>query len=157
MDEGRGQGGKGICTLGRLGLRVEAPAEAQTRLGTSTLLLETPFHQHPLMELAPLAVSSLIALLAYGSQILFLRIEPYALRRSETYIFNVLLGCLWVCYARACLVNPGSVPAGWRPSSDGQDKHNSSLNEDVVLRSKWCRKCEAFKPPRAHHCKKCQR
>ena len=105
--------------------------------------------------LAPVAVSSLIAVLAYASQVLFLRIEPHSLEITQAYTFNILVGCLWICYARACLVNPGHVPINWHPVNSEVDQNTS--NEAALARNRWCRKCQAFKPPRTHHCKMCQR
>lgn len=38
---------------------------------------------------------------------------------------------------------------------DGDEKEE----EEVKLKRgmRWCKKCEAVKPPRAHHCRKCGR
>lgn len=120
-------------------------------------------------QLAVPAVTVLIIFLAYSSQYLFLHIEPEPLTTPQLIKFNALLCCLWICYARACAVNPGHVPAGWRPrreeedDEDGMklgDDNNAGNVEDYFSggrRQRWCRRCEASKPPRAHHCKTCQR
>ncbi|KAL8681444.1 MAG: hypothetical protein Q9186_002449 [Xanthomendoza sp. 1 TL-2023] len=63
------------------------------------------------------AVISLIAFLAYTPQYLFRYIEPGALDQRQSWIFNLLLFCTWVCYARACFTDPGHVPRGW-PAND---------------------------------------
>lgn len=103
-------------------------------------------------QLAPPAVSLLIVILAYGSQIFFRYIEPYALEHQQTLIFNATVTCIWICYARACWTDPGRVPSSWVPDGVGAKEL-----DDRSHRYRWCKKCEAFKPPRAHHCKTCNR
>ncbi|KAH8692120.1 putative palmitoyltransferase with autoacylation activity Pfa4 [Talaromyces proteolyticus] len=107
------------------------------------------------------AVSALIIFLSYTSQLLFLFLEPGALSTSETWKFNILVGCIWICYYRACTVDPGRVPKDWEPSKENKSAQDDTLreddNHDASVRQRWCRKCSALKPPRAHHCKKCQR
>ena len=96
------------------------------------------------------AVVTLIFFLAYGSQILFYLIKPSPLNFQEAWIFNILVACVWVTYARACLTNVGWVPAGWCSEQD-----LVKINDIPPRRKRWCRKCQAAKPPRAHHCKIC--
>lgn len=66
------------------------------------------------------------------------------------------------------MVNPGYVPEGWRPmgaDNDGEEDVKAGDNNAEGVgdqlsggrRQRWCRRCEALKPPRAHHCKTCQR
>ena len=108
-------------------------------------------------RLAPLAVTLLISILAYGSQVLFFYIEPYALDKQQAIIFNTLITCLWICYARACLTNPGRVPEDWLPKPISDRALDSEGSEHGAVRNRWCKKCKMVKPPRAHHCKTCQR
>lgn len=105
-------------------------------------------------QLALPGVSLLIALLAYGSQVLFQYIEPSPLDQRQKIIFNSLVGCIWICYARACYTDPGHVPPGWIPSLQ---ENTPSGTEESSRRQRWCRRCESLKPPRTHHCKVCQR
>jgi palmitoyltransferase len=103
------------------------------------------------MELKNLAVPSVYALiffLAYTSQILFLYLEPHPLEKNQAIRFNVLLACLLVTYTRTVLVDPGHIPKSEEKEAEGEEKKK---------RQRWCRKCEAVKPPRAHHCKQCKR
>ncbi|KAL1993248.1 hypothetical protein VTN49DRAFT_3197 [Thermomyces lanuginosus] len=109
-----------------------------------------------LSRLAIPAVSLLISFLSYSSQYLFLSFPPEPLSSQETWKFNVLVACIWISYYRACTVDPGRVPKDWKPASLS-DVDNDATRKDVFARQRWCRKCEAFKPPRAHHCKKCAR
>ncbi|EER28442.1 DHHC zinc finger domain containing protein [Coccidioides posadasii C735 delta SOWgp] len=111
-------------------------------------------------QLAVPAVCTLIAFLSYTSQYLFYEIDPGPLSKSESIKFNALVVCIWICYARACATDPGSVPAGWKPAVSDETS-GTHLEGDPALmsrsRQRWCRRCEAFKPPRAHHCKSCQK
>jgi palmitoyltransferase len=108
-------------------------------------------------QIAPPAVCSLIVILAYGSQVFLRFIEPYHLERQQTIIFNTLVSCIWITYAQACLTDPGRIPKDWL--SDDVDVSSIPVKKDSQAspRYRWCRNCEAFKPPRAHHCKTCQR
>jgi palmitoyltransferase len=102
-------------------------------------------------------VALLIIFLAYSSQVLFLYLEPAPLSRREVVQFNLLVFCLWICYLRACITSPGSVPQDWTPIDAVNVKEDSGDADDKHSRQRWCRKCEALKPPRAHHCKTCDR
>lgn len=109
-----------------------------------------------LAQLALAGVISLIAFLGYGPQYLFHFVQPGALDQKQSSTFNLLLFCTWCCYARACFTDPGHVPRHW--------ENNGFLDQDSDLdaasqhnRIRWCRKCENRKPPRAHHCRVCQR
>jgi palmitoyltransferase len=104
------------------------------------------------------AVVSLVALLSYASQYLFYKIEPGPLDSRQRLIFNTLVLCIWVCYARACTTDPGRVPSDWRPDEATENnKTTASRRQSAVARQRYCRKCEANKPPRSHHCRVCKR
>ncbi len=105
-----------------------------------------------LQRLAVPGVSLLIAFLSYGSQLLFPGIDPGPLTSQQKLIFNALVACLWISYARAVLTDPGHVPAGWKPEVIADDEEGP-----LLLRQRLCRRCDAPKPPRAHHCKVCKR
>ncbi len=89
-------------------------------------------------------VCLLIAFLGYFSQYLFRDefLEPGPPSRAETILFNGLLLTLWYTYARTCTVDPGRY----------------TFPEQVIeAKGRWCNKCAAPKPPRAHHCRHCRR
>ncbi len=44
------------------------------------------------------------------------------------------------------IANPGYVPLRWRPASDADRRH-----------LEFCQPCAGFKPPRSHHCRRCNR
>ena len=98
------------------------------------------------------AVVALIAFLSYGSQILFHYLEPHPLKARQKIIFNVLIICIWISYFRACFVDPGRVP-------QSPDEIPRSFESGLITQTqpRWCRKCNAYKTPRAHHCKACSR
>jgi len=111
------------------------------------------------MELNQIAVPGvylLILFLGYPSQILFYYLDPAPLTKNELVVSNVLLIFIFITYTQSIFVDPGQI-----------SKTNSQENErvDVVAvkigdglrRTKWCRKCDAAKPARAHHCKECKR
>ena len=75
---------------------------------------------------------------------LFVYIEPYGLTTEQSLHFNLVVLFTFVGYTRSWLTDPGRVPPGWQPKNKAH-------------RSRWCRKCEAPKPMRAHHCKTCGR
>ena len=122
-----------------------------------------PFRIPSIEELAIPAVSFLIIFLAYTSQYLFYYIEPAPLKGAEFWWFNAFVLAIWWCYDRACFVDPG--PTGWveKVTSDGsedeEDEDENNGGEEVKLEKgmRWCKKCKAVKPPRAHHCRQCRR
>lgn len=110
-----------------------------------------------LQKLAVPAVSLLVVFLAYTSQVLFHHIEPHPLEFKQSLRFNFLVIALLICYYRACFTSPGRVPPGWVPSSTNNDDGTIEKDQTLQQRRRWCRRCDAVKPPRAHHCKTCKR
>lgn len=97
-----------------------------------------------IQKLAVPAVCALIGFLAYFSQILFhhATLDPGPPNQTESIVFNVLLLALWITYYRAIVIDPGRY----------------EFQEKVIeAQGKWCNKCAAPKPPRAHHCRHCAR
>jgi palmitoyltransferase len=117
-------------------------------------LFRHSFRITSIQQLAIPGVSFLIAFLAYGSQYLFYVIEPGHLKGAEFWWFNGLVLALWWCYYKACSVDPG--PKGWveKVVKDSEEEQNA---ETLAKGMRWCKKCKAVKPPRAHHCKQCGR
>ena len=111
------------------------------------LLTMAGFSDAPIVQsIAVPAVCLLIAFLAYGSQLIFHAaiLEPGPPSSSETWIFNGLLLLLWYTYLKTVVVDPGRYVFA-----------DKVIEADGVAR--WCKKCEAPKPPRAHHCRLCGR
>ena len=116
------------------------------------------------------AVCVLIAVQGYYSQYLFNAdpdLAPGPLTRRQTITFNVLLACLWWTYYRACTVDPGRydfpAPSGGAPADAASDPApdpdlRPTTTANAALRpARWCKKCDAPKPLRAHHCRHCAR
>ena len=117
-----------------------------------------PFSIPTIEAFAIPAVISLISFLSYSSQFLFYFIEPGPLSHTEALWFNVFVLGIWWCYNLACTTDPG--PKGWvgKVVARGIESEENK-GEDAQLREglRWCKKCEAPKPPRAHHCRQCGR
>ncbi|KAK3329498.1 DHHC palmitoyltransferase-domain-containing protein [Apodospora peruviana] len=96
------------------------------------------------------AVCLLIGFLGYFSQWLFYTapdLAPGPLTTRQATVFNTLLVCLWWTYYKAVTVDPGRYPF---PSS-------TSTSSPPATVTRWCKKCCAPKPLRAHHCRHCGR
>ncbi|KAF2869315.1 DHHC palmitoyltransferase-domain-containing protein [Massariosphaeria phaeospora] len=108
------------------------------------------------MELSRLAVPSvygLILFLGYPSQWLLLHLEPWPLSKNQLIHTNLVLVCIFITYTKTVFVDPGTFP---RKKDDGEELSVGNGCGKEKAR-KWCRKCNAAKPPRAHHCKECKR
>lgn len=79
-------------------------------------------------------------------------------------VFCGLVGMLLWSYF-SCTMDPGRVPESWTPpglddaelAQALQEQHYRSLNPERcgssdMSRPRFCRKCQVWKPPRAHHC-----
>ncbi|KFZ12053.1 hypothetical protein V501_04413 [Pseudogymnoascus sp. VKM F-4519 (FW-2642)] len=113
-----------------------------------------------LKKLAVPFVCGLIAFLSLSSQYLFYHLEPGPLTATEAAWFNTLVFCIWYTYERACRVDPGRLPKSLTEGG-AQDGAETAKDADapanVQRAGKWCKKCDAVKPPRAHHCRQCNR
>jgi palmitoyltransferase len=80
---------------------------------------------------------------------------------NEHIAANVLLVLILITYTKSVFVDPGTIPKDWAGAVKGVDekeKESGNGGKDGLGKSrKWCRKCDAAKPPRAHHCKECKR
>ncbi|GBF87428.1 S-acyltransferase 16-like [Raphidocelis subcapitata] len=61
---------------------------------------------------------------------------------------------LW-CFCCCVLFDPGRVPPGWQPDAEGNARLQEVKRKDGGPR--FCKKCQAYKPPRTHHCRVCNR
>ncbi|GAV82751.1 zf-DHHC domain-containing protein [Cephalotus follicularis] len=91
------------------------------------------------------------------------------------FLFHSLLGMLLWSYFYAVVTDPGGVPPNWKPLVDEErgDSHplvglengaadlgSTQLGMPGDLENqgtRFCRKCNQFKPPRCHHCSVCGR
>lgn len=109
-----------------------------------------------LSRLAVPFVYLLIFFLGYPSQWLLMRLEPGPMTKNELIAANITLVLIWITYTRAVFVDPGTIPRDWAGKEEG-GKEKEKEGDFGMKSRKWCRKCEAAKPPRAHHCKECGR
>lgn len=73
-------------------------------------------------------------------------------------IFNTL--CILTMYThwKAMTTDPGAVPKDARPlPTDDQEFDPEAAASRSTPYKKFCRRCKAFKPKRAHHCSICER
>ena len=107
-------------------------------------------------QIAVPGVYLLIFFLGYPSQVLFYFLEPGPLTKNELYISNAVLVLIFVTYTKSVFVDPGRIPKSYGREAE-PERDAIGEKKDGVKRTKWCRKCNAAKPPRAHHCKECKR
>ncbi|KAK3107879.1 hypothetical protein FSP39_024338 [Pinctada imbricata] len=71
-------------------------------------------------------------------------------------VFNTILFLASVSHVRAVFSDPGIVPL---PTTglDFSDLHAGKSNPNMKDGWSVCMKCEAYRPPRAHHCRICRR
>ncbi|XP_030193389.1 palmitoyltransferase ZDHHC3 isoform X3 [Gadus morhua] len=77
-------------------------------------------------------------------------------------VFNLILLLLLACHAKAVFSDPGMVPLPETAIDFSDLRSQSRMNERVVCPKGcegWtvCSRCETYRPPRAHHCRVCQR
>lgn len=84
---------------------------------------------------------------------------------------SVLVGLLYWNYYLTVITDPGRVPKSWvclsasrrhyHPHSFLQEPNTQSGDGYEVKRltgtPRYCRMCNEYKPPRAHHCRQCRR
>ncbi|CAO3634918.1 unnamed protein product [Cunninghamella blakesleeana] len=98
-------------------------------------------------------VTCMITFLAYSSQIgvLWNFLGGATLKTAFILIpFNVFVIMIYINYALTCLTDPGSVPPNYIPS---QQHHLEVKRSNHAPR--FCKTCQNYKPPRAHHCRQC--
>ncbi|KAF9901027.1 Palmitoyltransferase [Linnemannia zychae] len=67
--------------------------------------------------------------------------------------FNFSLVMLCWNYYLTMVTSPGSPPLDWYPPIDG-----SSIEYKTTTHTpRYCRTCDAYKPPRTHHCRICKK
>lgn len=67
------------------------------------------------------------------------------------------MGWIWICYDRACFADAGRIPRKIIEVDDSEDEEAEERKDALRSSVRWCKKCVAVKPPRAHHCKICER
>ncbi|KAI8990247.1 DHHC palmitoyltransferase-domain-containing protein [Pilobolus umbonatus] len=68
---------------------------------------------------------------------------------------NITLISLYINYYLACITSPGHTPLNWQPPSTVLRPDTSLSTRIGFDKPRYCNICQAYKPPRAHHCKQC--
>ncbi|KAI8098373.1 DHHC palmitoyltransferase-domain-containing protein [Gilbertella persicaria] len=68
---------------------------------------------------------------------------------------NLFLISLYVNYYFACTIKPGYTPEGWEPPHAIIESIDDDLLKSGITGLRYCKTCEHYKPPRAHHCRHC--
>ncbi|KAI9301457.1 DHHC palmitoyltransferase-domain-containing protein [Cunninghamella echinulata] len=100
-----------------------------------------------------LFVTCMITFLAYSSQIgvLWTYLGGASLKTAFILIpLNVFVIMIYINYALTCLTDPGSVPPNYIP----QQQHHLEVKRSNHA-PRYCKTCQNYKPPRAHHCRQC--
>jgi len=87
-------------------------------------------------------------------------------------VFNIILFLLIFAHTRAMMSDPGIVPlprmqmdfsdmqeSNSRTNLNRRDSSDAELGRNAYVGEDWtvCGRCEAYRPPRAHHCRVCKR
>ncbi|CAG5081582.1 Oidioi.mRNA.OKI2018_I69.PAR.g9917.t1.cds [Oikopleura dioica] len=102
-----------------------------------------------LMRFGPLMTMATIGIVWCGGLISLITYFPPS--KTIANKVNFLCYFCWLPFTvtnffKAILLGPGYAPKGWKPKVPGDEQF-----------LQFCQVCQGFKPPRAHHCRKCQR
>ena len=75
---------------------------------------------------------------------------------------NFLLFMVIFSYRNIVTTGPGRIPPGWAPKGFNDEELEEARQVNEKRRKfyephiiRYCKKCQAFKPPRSHHCREC--
>jgi len=80
---------------------------------------------------------------------------------SHAIGFGAVIGMMMTAYVQTSRTDPGSVPEGYVPDElldeNGELISNVTQRESVIKSGtvKYCKACDMYRPPRAHHCSTC--
>ncbi|XP_043915392.1 palmitoyltransferase ZDHHC3-like, partial [Protopterus annectens] len=72
-------------------------------------------------------------------------------------VFNLLIFMVLACHLRAVCSDPGVVPLPDTAIDFSDLRSGTSRKDDRENDWTVCNRCETYRPPRAHHCRICQR
>jgi hypothetical protein len=74
--------------------------------------------------------------------------------RFHMFSFVSIAAMAILSHFKAMTTDPGAVPPDAKPLPDPQDLEKGETGESAPQKGKrLCRRCHAFKPQRAHHCR----
>ncbi|XP_022743033.1 probable protein S-acyltransferase 15 isoform X2 [Durio zibethinus] len=71
-------------------------------------------------------------------------------------IFSFLASLCLFSFFVGVLTDPGHIPFSYLPDVEDSSVSDQESKKNGI-QSKYCNKCAAYKPPRAHHCRVCRR
>lgn len=87
------------------------------------------------------------------------RLTKEALWDAALLAYNLFVFLLVWCYVVCASTEAGNVPPGWRPVEDVDAAlraiERGEYDRADHSRPRYCKKCVAWKPERAHHCSVC--
>ncbi|KAI8342988.1 DHHC palmitoyltransferase-domain-containing protein, partial [Chlamydoabsidia padenii] len=101
------------------------------------------------------AVTLLISTIAYSSQyfIFIPGLQDSTLSTIQVLApFNIFVLLIFYNYYLAVTTDPGKVPPQWEPPS-----FVLNTSDTTTTPPRFCKTCQVYKPPRAHHCRYCHR
>ncbi|KAK6271015.1 hypothetical protein POUND7_008113 [Theobroma cacao] len=72
-------------------------------------------------------------------------------------IFTFLASLCLFSFSVGVLTDPGYAPSSYLPDVEDSSSVSDEEPKKNGVQSKYCDKCAAYKPPRAHHCRVCRR
>jgi len=70
---------------------------------------------------------------------------------------SAVVSLIMISYYKSIFTPPGYVPIGWKPDMESGLLMEPSTDDPTIPRVRFCQKCSAPKPERAHHCRVCDR
>ncbi|OCF55869.1 palmitoyltransferase PFA4 [Kwoniella mangroviensis CBS 10435] len=104
-----------------------------------------------------IGTSLLISFISFSSQIFV--VWPWYGRVISVDLLKLLVPfnfCVFMVFwnYRLCVITPpGGVPHGWRPNLSSMEGQEVKKGNHAP---RYCKTCEHYKPPRAHHCRQCK-
>ncbi|ONK79500.1 uncharacterized protein A4U43_C01F6990 [Asparagus officinalis] len=106
-----------------------------------------------ILSIPVLAVISLVGYVYYTT--VFVLLDQWLGLNSSPGFLNAVIFSFFafmglVSFFVSVLTDPGGVPSSFAPDSEDPQKHQG-------VKSRYCDKCNTYKPPRTHHCRVCKR
>uniref|UniRef100_A0A8D0GV72 Palmitoyltransferase n=1 Tax=Sphenodon punctatus TaxID=8508 RepID=A0A8D0GV72_SPHPU len=95
---------------------------------------------------------------AYADYVILVHILLHLWCPFHAVVFNLIVFMLLACHTCAVFADPGMVPLP-DTAIDFSDLRSSTPHKNDRSNEDWtvCNRCEAYRPPRAHHCRICHR
>jgi hypothetical protein len=129
------------------------------------MLLRPGRHCTRCLSLLPLVVTAALAVSVYAEYVMYVA-RAYgavaggggggaALLLLEASVYHVLYALTIWALVRTVVTDPGCVSAGYIAAHGGDAPPGGGGEEAARSSERYCGKCRAVRPPRAHHCGVC--